>query len=127
MPALIKFIEEIVRERGRDTYWLRFAHSLFANRDVLRRIKEDHLAWIDEQGVKYETAAPKGWMEGDPGCFAVYFDGPEDPRLHAYCSKFEQPDGGSLQPNMYQMYLYHFGQAEAEQDADGSIHGEDRG
>ena len=108
MPALIKTIDEIVQERSRDVYWLRFAHGLFADRDALHRAKEDQLAWFADNGLEYQTAAPKGWLEGNPGCYAVFFDGADDLRLHAYSSKFEQQDGGSLQPNMYQMYLVPF-------------------
>lgn len=108
MPVLIKTINEIVQERGCDTYWVRFESTFVADRDALRRAKDDHLAWFDIQGLEYETASPTDWLEGNPGCFAVFFDGPADPRLHAYCSKYERLDGGSLQPNMYQMYMVPF-------------------
>ena len=108
MPVLIKTIDEIVQERRRDTYWVRFANPFFTDRDALRLVKDDQLGWFDEQGLEYKTAAPKGWLEGDPGCFTVYFDGPDDTRLHAYCTKYEQPSGGSLQPGLYQMYIVPF-------------------
>lgn len=113
MPALIRLIDEIVRERGRDTYWVCFEHGLFADRDALGRAKEDQLAWFGNEGLEYEKAAPKGWLEGDPGCFAVFFDGADDPRLAKYCTKFEEPSGGSLQPGLYQMYLVSFRKAGA--------------
>lgn len=112
MPAIIKTIDEIVQERRCDTYWVRFANHFFADRDALQRAKKDQLAWFDEQGLSYETAAPKGWLEGDPGCFAVGFDGPDDPRLQAYSSEFERQDGGSLQAAIYQMYIVPFRAAE---------------
>ena len=108
MPVLIKTIDQIVRERRRDTYFVRFADSLFADGDALRRAKEHHLAWFDAEGIHYEKAAPAGWLEGDPGCYAAYFDGPDDARLRAYCTKFEEPSGRSLHPRLYQMYLVPF-------------------
>lgn len=44
-------------------------------------------------------------MCGDPGCYAVYFDGPDDPRVKDYLETFEGKDGLSLSPDIYQMVL----------------------
>lgn len=114
MPIIIKTIDEIVRARGRDTYWLRFAASLFADRGALRHAKKDHFAWFADQSLAFEIAAPMDWLEGNPGCFAIYFDDANDPRLQAYSVTFERPDGRSLQPGLYQMFMVPFRAAENE-------------
>ncbi len=67
--------------------------------------RKRHFNWFKANGLRWETAAPRGWLEGDPGIFAVHFDGPDDPRVTQYAAEFEDADGKSLEPDAYQMYL----------------------
>ncbi len=66
---------------------------------------EDHRAWFDAHGMSYEPAAPRGWLEGNPGIYAVFFESPDDPRVAAYAAAFENDAGVSLSPEAYQMSL----------------------
>ena len=62
------------------------------------------VCWFRSKGLRWETAAPRGWLEGDPGIYAVHFDGTDDPRAAGYAAEFEGADGKSLEPDAYQMY-----------------------
>ena len=105
MPLLIKTRDQIMRERQSDVHFLHF--NLFGRELSAAAVTSgrQQLAWLREQGVAYEAAAPEGWLEGDPGCYAVYFDAGEDEQLTAYCAAFEDETGSSLSPDLYQMYL----------------------
>ena len=105
MPVLIRTIDEIMRERRTDLYVLHF--DIFAKE--FRTEARRQLAWFDEREVGHEVAAPSGWLEGDPGCHAIYFEGHADERLADYSANFEDNSGGSLMPDLYQMYVMSFG------------------
>ena len=70
-----------------------------------RASRRRHFAWFKAHGLRWETAAPRGWLEGDPGVYAVHFDGPDDPGVAEYAAKFEDETGRSRYPDAYQMYL----------------------
>ena len=88
----------------RDMYFLQLGASPFdfdRNHPARRR----HFDWFAAHGLRWETAAPRGWLEGDPGIYAVHFSGPDDPRVAEYAAEFEDADGKSLEPDAYQMYV----------------------
>ncbi|MBL0404446.1 hypothetical protein JKG68_10745 [Microvirga aerilata] len=104
MPVKIHTIDEIMARRKRDTFFIQFRGPR-SSRTMARR---EHLAWFDRTALRYEMAAPRGWLEGDPGLFVVYFDDTDDPRLGQYSTLFEDPDGRSRSPDDYQMVLLPF-------------------
>ena len=104
MPVLIRTLDEIMRERQADVYLLQF--NIFAKE--FRTEARRQLEWFDEREVNHEVAAPSGWLEGDPGCHAIYFEGRGDERLADYCAAYEDKSGGSLMPDLYQMYVVSF-------------------
>ena len=88
----------------RDMHFLQLGASPFDHaRDHPSRKR--HFDWFRANGLRWETAAPRGWLEGDPGIFAVHFTGPDDPRVALYAAEFEDENGKSRDPESYQMHL----------------------
>lgn len=104
MPMIISTVGEIMAREKRDMLFIRFDLEFGADRSQ-NPARPGHLAWFDAKGLRYEPAAPRGWLEGDPGIFAVFFDGLNDPRLAEYVALFEDANGRSLMPDEYQMVL----------------------
>ncbi len=105
MPVVIPTIDDIMARQQRDTFFVRFKGA----RSLKSSSRPRHLEWFDHVGLRYELAAPRGWLEGDPGVFVVYFDGLDDPRVRQYSDFFEDAEGRSLAPEEYQMVLLSYG------------------
>jgi hypothetical protein len=105
MPMLIRTIDEIMGEAKRDMLFVRFGSPPFFRSRKSRKARRKHLDWFDAKGLTYELAAPRGWLDGDPDCFAVHFDGLEDPRIAAYSAAFENAEGKSRDPDAYRMVI----------------------
>ena len=104
MPQRISTMDTIMAREGRDMFFIRFGGSDWPFRRNLRHpSRRRHFDWFAVHGLRHEVAAPRGWLEGDPGCHAVYFDGPDDPRVALYTAAFEDATGKSLDPDNYQM------------------------
>ena len=103
MPERISTMDTIMAREKRDMFFIRFGWPFNENPDHPSRKR--HFDWFAAHGLRHEVAAPRGWLEGDPGCHAVYFDGPDDPRVALYTAAFEDATGKSLDPDNYQMGL----------------------
>ena len=88
----------------RDMYFLQLGASPF-DYDRNHPARKRHFDRFRAHGLRWETAAPRGWLEGDPGIHAVHFDGPDDPRVAEYAAEFEDGTGKRLSPDDYQMFL----------------------
>jgi len=104
MPKIIRTIEQIIAQEKRDMLFITFDH-LSARSGLPNSSRQRHLDWFDAKKLHYELAAPEGWLEGDPGIYAVYFDGLDDPRIKEYSSIFEDESGKSLIPEGYQIVI----------------------
>ncbi len=104
MPMIISTMDEIMAREKRDMLFIQFGAIFDFDRSQNPSMQR-HFKWFDVKGLRYEIAAPRGWLSGDPGIFAVHFDGPSDPRLADYVAAFENTDGKSLVPDEYQMGL----------------------
>jgi hypothetical protein len=102
---IIKTINQIISERQSDTFFIRFSNGITDDLYISEEhpLRQSHLAWFGSHGLQFELAAPDGLLMGDPCCYAVYFDTVDDPRITAYSAEFENSDGGSLNPEVYQM------------------------
>lgn len=108
MPRIIKTIDEIMDREKRDTLFIDFKALQWRRSRGENPSRQRHFEWFDANGLTYEPAAPRGWLEGDPGIYVVYFDGPDDPRIAQYSAEFEGADGMSLVPSEYQMTIISF-------------------
>jgi hypothetical protein len=99
----MRSVDQIMAAEKRDVFFVQFGSPF--DHDPDHPSRERHFEWFKHHGMRWETAAPRGWLEGDPGIFAVHFDGPDDPRVALYAAEFEDADGKSLEPDAYQMYL----------------------
>ncbi|GAA0577164.1 hypothetical protein GCM10009416_14710 [Craurococcus roseus] len=104
MPTIMRSIDQIMADAKRDMFFVQFGTSPFDfDRDHPSRKR--HFDWFKNHGLRWETAAPRCWLEGDPGIHAVHFDGPDDARVALYEAEFEDGTGKSLSPDAYQMYV----------------------
>jgi hypothetical protein len=104
MPKIMRTIDEIMAQEKRDMLFVRFDQSS-ARSGLPNPSRQRHMEWFQAHKLRYELAAPKGWVEGDPGIYAVYFDGLDDQRIREYSSIFEDASGKSLIPEDYQMVM----------------------
>ncbi len=106
MPMILKSVDQIMDEEKRDMYFIDFGRFLLDHEEqsMLKR-RQEHFEWFASKGLRHASAAPRGWMEGDPGLYAVYFTSQDDPCVAGYTALFENPDGSSLDPDTYRMSL----------------------
>ncbi len=104
MPTAIRSVDQIMADAKRDMFFIQFGTSPF-DYDRNHPARKRHLDWFEAHGLRWETAAPRGWLEGDPGIYAVHFDDPDDSRVQQYAAEFEDGTGKSLEPDAYQMYV----------------------
>jgi hypothetical protein len=124
MPIIIRTTDEIMAREKRDTLFVRFRPP-FGNSAPPNPSRQRHLDWFASKNLCYELAAPQNWLEGDPGLFAVYFDGPDNPRIAEYSALFENADGKSLAPQEYQMVIVPYASwlaSRDNQEGDSSLH-----
>ncbi len=104
MPMILKSVDQIMDEEKRDMYFVDFGRFLSDHdKPLMSQRRQEHFEWFGSKGLRRALAAPRGWLEGDPGLYAVYFTGPDDPRVAEYTARFENPNGSSLEPDIYQM------------------------
>jgi hypothetical protein len=115
IPTIIQTTDEIMAREKRDMLFIRFRLS-FGKSAPPDLSWQRHLEWFASKNLRYELAAPRDWLEGDPGLFAVYFDGPDDPRIAQYSALFEGADGKSLAPEEYQMMIVPYSSWSAGRD-----------
>ncbi len=101
LPTIMRSVDQSMADAKRDVLIVRFDWMSDHDHPARKR----HFDWFDKHGLRWETAAPRGFLEGDPGVFAVHFGGPDDPRVALYAAEFEDGTGKSLEPDAYQMYL----------------------
>ena len=108
MPQLIRGMDQIMAERQRDTLFLQFPGLGFwadeQERQASAEARRIQFAWLEARGISWETAAPRGWIEGDPGLYAIHCN-IDDPRIAAYSAKFEDSKGISHDPTSYQLNI----------------------
>jgi hypothetical protein len=107
MPKIMRTINEIMNRGKQDMLFVRFDQPC-ARGGLPNPSQQRHLEWFASRGLHHELAAPEGWLDGDPGIIAVYFDGTDDPRVAEYSSIFEDESGKSLVPGSYQMVIVSF-------------------
>ena len=112
MPQIMRSISDIMAARQRDTLFMEFPslHSFDIVDDARSRAvvaRQRHFEWFEASGIRWETAAPRGWLEGDPGIYLLHMD-TDDPQIIAYTAVFETADGRSLDPDAYQMSLLRY-------------------
>lgn len=103
---ILKSVDQIMDEEKHDMYFVDFGQFLFGDDErIMSQCRQEHFNWFAAKGLRHAPAAPTGWLEGDPGLYAVYFTGSDDPRVSEYTARFENADGSSLKPDVYQMNL----------------------
>lgn len=112
MPMIMRSIGDIMAARQRDTLFMEFPglQSFDIGDDARSRsviARQRHFEWFEAMGITWETAAPRGWLEGNPGIYFLSVE-PDAPQIIAYTAVFETADGRSLDPDIYQMSLLRY-------------------
>ena len=123
MPQVMSSVDQIMDREKRDMFFIRFGWPF--DDDPGHPSRRRHFDWFAANGLRLETAAPRGWLEGDPGCYAVHFDGPDDPQVARYAAEFEDATGQSLDPDNDQMVLLPYQSWLEGQQVDGGEDGPD--
>jgi hypothetical protein len=67
------------------------------------QIEQQHMNWFNSHLLQVQSVAAVGESTPQGNLYHVPFDGAQDPRLASYMTQFENPDGTSLMPHLYQM------------------------
>lgn len=112
MPQLIRTPEQIFREEGKDIYLIRFSTDedetdMFGAPPESLPGREEIQAWLKENtpGARIEPLAPSeksGFICGYFGDLRVDFS---ESDLAAFCARWEDGEGGSLDPR-FQCFLW---------------------
>lgn len=71
-------------------------------------VKQEHMEWFVMQGLTLTQVRTHEYDAHVTNFYHVNFAGPQDARLHAYSAKFEDEQGVSLQPDLYQLYEWSY-------------------
>ena len=107
MPQIMRSIGDIMATRQRDTLFMEFPGLRSFDDDAHSPAvvaRQRHFGWFEAMSITWEAAAPRGWLEGDPGIYLLHVE-PDDSQIIAYTAVFETADGQSLDPEAYQMSL----------------------
>lgn len=126
MPAMIKHIDQIAREKGRDVVFASFEDdSSTKNEARLRYTAPNHfndnwsedfnrammIAWLKEAGIQYEEvshyASENGWQAYAGN---IYIDVPfddNDPQYRQLIEQWETPEGKPKHPQVKLWVLTH--------------------
>ena len=77
LPMIMRSVDQIMAAERREMHSIRFGWPIHQNPG--HPCQTRHFDWFTAHGLHWKTAAPRGWLEGDPGEHAVYLDGPDDP------------------------------------------------
>jgi len=105
VPIILLSIDQIMDREKRDMYFIDFNVGSLDKTPAKTAARTRHFAWFKANGLAYQAAAPRGWLWGNPGIYAVYFDSTDDPRVADYTTLFEDASGTSVDPSAYQMSL----------------------
>lgn len=107
MPALIKYIDAIARERQCAVLYLEFHPLDYEQRRAYRHesdpLREELLAWLDTHGYAWQPCGPNASAPGAMSSWRgqVWLDVAFDEALPAYCKlrdHLEYPDGSMRHP-----------------------------
>lgn len=108
MPMLLRYDDELVAERQKETFFLQLKSQSERFGDYDEATEETQLAWFKQWDIPVEMVAYRGLLAGNPGRYYVGFSSWDDPLLKLYCNTFEHPSGQSLHPDKYQMHVYEY-------------------
>lgn len=78
--------------------------SFFIDRDACENQAQEQLQWFKDRGIDSAHTVSPGTLAGWTGLYYIDID-PSDPLVQEYSDKFEDKNGQSLKPDVYQMIL----------------------
>lgn len=103
---LIKTIDRYFYEKRRDLLILEMRikkeDSIFVDRELCEEAAKSQLKWFSDRGIKSYATVDAGILAGWFGHYYIDVD-PSDPLILEYSREFEDINGKSLYPDIFQM------------------------
>jgi hypothetical protein len=99
---MLPYAETFLEQAGRNQWFIRF----YAEPNDLTHVdvKQAHMTWFVNQGLQLTQVRTQEFDVPLTNFYHVNFASDADARLKAYSDQFENPEGISLQPDVYQLY-----------------------
>ena len=110
MPLAIRGVDDIMAARRRNTLFLELPGLMLfteVERGASLHSQQIHFEWFRMHDITWEIAAPRGWLEGDPGIYFLHCE-PDDAKIAEYSAEFENGDGTSPTPEVFQMFVLNY-------------------
>lgn len=98
LPYAEQFLEKVVNNQ----WFVRFFDE--ANNLSDQQIKQQQMEWFAQQALVLTEVRTQSFDQAATNFYHVNFDGEHDARLVAYIAQFENSEGVSLHPGVYQLY-----------------------
>lgn len=99
---MLPYAETFLEQAGANQWFIRF----YAEPNDLAHVdvKQSHMTWFVSQGLQLTQVRTQEYDQPLTNFYHVNFASDSDVRLKAYSDQFENEQGVSLQPEVYQLY-----------------------
>jgi hypothetical protein len=103
---MLPYAEQFLEKAANNQWFVRFFDQ--ANNLAEQVIKNQQLDWFAQQGLELTEVRTQSFDQPSTNFYHVNFDNGDDPRLVSYIAQFENSEGVSLQPSVYQLYEWSY-------------------
>jgi hypothetical protein len=103
---MLPYAESFLEQAAANQWFIRFYADLNDLTNV--EIKQKHMDWFVSQGLQVTQVRTQEFNLPLTNFYHVNFASDQDVRLKAYSDQFENADGVSLQPDVYQLYEWSY-------------------
>lgn len=102
---MLPYAETFLDQMGTNQWFIRF--YVEPNNLVHVHVMQKHMEWFVSQGLQLTQVRTHEFDVPVTNFYHVNFASESDVRLKAYSDQFEDAQGISLQPDVYQLYEWH--------------------
>lgn len=103
---MMPFAEQFLQNKQDNQWFVRF---FAAENDLAgQQVKQNHFTWFANQGLEVTQVRTQEYDLPQTNFYHVNFVSDSDVRLKAYSDLFEDSQGVSLQPAVYQLYEWSY-------------------
>jgi hypothetical protein len=103
---MLPYAEQILDEHKSNQWFIRFYTD--SNDLQSESVRQSHMQWFANQGLTLTQVRTLEFDLPTTNFYHVNFASAQDARLTAYSDLFEDFDGVSLQPDVYQLYEWSY-------------------
>jgi hypothetical protein len=103
---MLPYAETFLEQSAVNQWFIRFYSD--ANNLAHEAVKQSHMDWFTTQGVQLTHVRTQEFDIPFTNFYHVNFASASDVRLKAYSDEFENADGVSLQPDVYQLFEWSY-------------------